>query len=272
MASFADLRPIIIICCVSGFFLLFLGWVSAETPTFLTGVNVPVSQQHGRIGDMFSSISNGTWTYIDHDDGWTSTGTISNGSISIKLYTFEAPALSYDHLLFQVDTFDTVGGFLGISWQTNFEHFIWYTNSSKLEQKSVDASTRVPACHGIYNYTLDVIYAASGNNMSSLRFYIANSRAAINVQFAFNSTTYANPSLAWLNDALAISFDAGYSETPSSQNTLSIITGLLFWSIPGIPSWLFALVDLAFFAPIIYVAAIWILRIIGSIAGGGASG
>lgn len=270
MASFADLRPIIMIACVSGFFLIFLGWVGAEPSTsyFLTGVNVPDSPTHGSIGNMFSYISNSTWTYIQDADDWTSTGTLSNGSIPIKLYTFAKPN---NPLLFQVDTFETVE-FLGLSFQRNFEHFIWYTNSSRTDQISETLSSPYIAMHGVTNTTLDSIYSASGNNMSSLEFFIANSRMGTPVHIAFNSTTYATPSLAWKNDALAVSFDAGYSESPSSGNALQMILGLLFWNIAGVPDWLFVLVDLAFFAPILYVAAIWILRIIGSVFGGGGGG
>jgi hypothetical protein len=164
-----------------------------------------------------------------------------------------------------------------LSYQNNFEHFFWYTNSSKTDKVSSAFKKDPPVLlapydsEGISIQTLNEIYI-DNFDQEHLNFFIANGRTTSNVRFAFDNVTYPLPGHAWLADALAVSFDAGYSEEKSTGNALNIILGLLTWSLPGVPSWLFALVDLALFSPALYVVAIWILRILGSIFGGGASG
>lgn len=274
MASFADLRPIIIIVCITGFFTLFLGGfgLGGTTPADMLGITTPTQKQFATASDMFSYIHNGTWQYLYFEPFWTSTGTLGNESVEIKLYIFH-PDYPVDGRILQIDSFRTVNWGL-VSYQTEFEHFIWYTNNSKTEEVSVTCGLypfSMNVYHGIYGLTLDGWYSYYGN-VSALHLYMANSRIGTNIQFAFNETLYDSPSEAWNASALYISFDEGYSETPSSANALSSVISILTWNLPGVPTWVFALVDLIVAAPIIYVAAIWILRIIGSITGGGGSG
>lgn len=345
MASFADLRPIIVIVCFLSLFLFFTSQMAASPEIWNTteAQRITASNDWTAGSVFYWNVTNGTT--IKHAYDWTDDGLF--GDVEVKLYTFTKDSLDNFLLypLFQIDSYNTWSW--GISYQRNFEHFSWYydNDTGKTRKVSYDASEDpninwLSDVHGIRIHDLDLLYGSSGSAsvtypftvvtvgsvlqevyktwslyyfldgmiptyygvnvsvksanftninvlkmwvdsysttssssaISSLRFIISNSRTSSTVAFLFDEDLYGSPGAAWWNDALFVSFDNNYSEKQSGMNAFALIGGLLFWSLPGVPVEIYAIISFMVWPPIIYVAAIWVLRIIGSVFGGGASG
>lgn len=346
MASFADLRPIIVIVCFLSLFLFFTSQMAASPEIWNTteAQRINADSSFAASNSFYWNATNGTT--INHADDWTSTGKF--GDVKIKMYSYtkdhDGNFLLYP--LFQIDSYNT-WEWTGISYQRDFEHFKWYlaNDTSKINEigyeiTDEDANFIVGTVHGIRIHDLDLLYGSSSSvsvtypftvltvgsvlqevyktwslyyfldgmipsyygvnsplksmnftNIENLRswvdsylamstssflvslnFIISNSKTSSTVAFSFDEDTYGSPGAAWLNDALFVSFNNNYSPDRSGLNAFALIGGLLFWSLPGVPVEIYALISFMVWPPIIYVVAIWILRIIGSVFGGGASG
>jgi len=265
MASFADLRPIIVIASFLSLFLFFTSQM-ASTPAIWNATET----QRINADTSFSSATILNWnntngTVLNHADGSTITAKLAGKDI--KIYSLQKGIFPS---IVQIDTFDVWGYGSPINYQTNFEHMTWYNDSAMRNGVSINVFTILGGeiWHGISITLLDTMYTAN----NSLSFTISNSRLTTTIAFAFNTTAFSIPSGAWNNNALAITFNTSFDEQGSALGAFQLITGLLFWNLPGVPVEIYALISFVIWPPIIYVAAIWILRIIGSIFGGGASG
>lgn len=267
MASFADLRPIIVIFCFLSLFLFFTTQMAATPSIWNTTETSPTVGDSTFSGMGLLAWNNTNGTVLNHVDGSTVTGKLAGKDIKIySLYSALPPSP-----IIQIDTFDVVGGGIPVNYQTNFDHLLWYNNSAKTNKVSVDMLVLVPApttYHGLTISLLDSMWTAN----SSLSFTVSNSRLTTTVAFTFNTTEYSLPSGAWTNNALAITFNTTFDEQNSALDAFNVITGLLFWRLPGVPYEIYALIAMMVWPPLIYVVAIWVLRIVGSIFGGGASG
>lgn len=351
MASFADLRPIIVIVCFLSLFLFFTSQMAASPEIWNTteAQRINADSSFAASGTFYWNSTNGTT--INHADDWTSDGMF--GDVEVKLYTYTKDIISGITMLypiFQIDSYSTwVWGPLSYQPLSSFEHFKWYraNDTAKTSDLAYDmgedpnlSGSRVGNPHGLRIHDLDLLYGSSGSasvtypftvltagsvlqevyktwslyyfvdgmiptyygvnvsvksanftninvlktwidsysttssqsTLSCLRFLISNSRTSSNVAFSFDEDTYGSPGAAWWNDALFVSFNNNYSEKQSGMNAFALIAGLLFWSLPGVPVEIYAIISFMVWPPIIYVAAIWVLRIIGSVFGGGASG
>lgn len=347
MASFADLRPIIVIVCFLSLFLFFTSQMAASPEIWNTteAQRINADSSFAASNTFYWNVTNGTT--INHAYDWTHDGRF--GDVQVKLYTYTKDGIDNVLLypLLQIDSYKT-WNWMGLSYQQDFEHFNWYyaNDTSKTRKVSYDASEDpninwLSDVHGIRIHDLDLLYGSSGSAsvtypftvltagsvlqevyktwslyyfvdgmiptyygvnvsvksanftninvlktwidsysatpsnlsaLSSLKFIISNSRTSSTVAFFFDEDTYGSPGAAWWNDALFVSFNNNYSEQQSGMNAFALIGGLLFWSLPGVPVEIYAIISFMVWPPIIYVAAIWVLRIIGSVFGGGASG
>lgn len=273
MASFADLRPIIVITVFLSLFIFFISML-ATTPEIWsasTQTQRIIADETFEASRLFYwNMTNGT--IINHADGWTVTGRF--GDVEAKIYTYNSWQF---YPIVQIDSFYTWSW--GVSYQHDFEHFIWYyKNDTNCEHpishdQSEDPNYVFPKVpwEGLRIYDIDRYYWENPI-LSSLQFKIKNSRTSSTVTFSFNETMYGGPQAAWLDDQLYISFANNWSQSQTGMNAFALIGGLLFWSLPGVPTEIYLIVSFIIWPPIVYVAAIWILRLIGSVMGGGASG
>lgn len=281
MASFADLRPIIVISVFLSLFILFTAMV-AGSPEIWGGT--AETQRINARSDLnvwnivYWNMTNGTvidWTG-SAPNSWTHTAMF--GQIQVKIYVYnrswtqealQSPIIQIDsYRNGPLDLYEDLG---------SFEHFNWYhmNDTYMIQEIGTDAQvTAINTAHGISIAQLitDCGSMQGEQNLAGMTYYITNTRCSQTVTFLYNTSAFFSPLSAFLANDLYISFGQGYAETQSGLNVLSLIGGLMFWSLPNVPTYIYLLFSFIIYPPIVYVLAIWILRIIGSVAGGGASG
>ncbi len=98
------------------------------------------------------------------------------------------------------------------------------------------------------------VYADADNG--TVRYSAVNRFVTSGVVFSWNTNDYTYPWDAWGNDSLQIVHGIGASEQ-SPQNALSLVLGMLTFSLPGIPFLLQILLSSPVYASILYL--IWFL-------------
>jgi hypothetical protein len=146
----------------------------------------------------------------------------------------------------------TYSAWWGFLW--DFRYFDWYN--------SLASSTNLG--DHLHISQLDNDY---GNG--SMSYALRNDLTNLNCVFSFNTTAYSLPSNAFSAGALTINFNVDYEDRNTSINVLNFIGALFTFSLPGIdPRLLFILMS-PIIAATVYLAFIFVLRIVGSVFGGG---
>ena len=90
----------------------------------------------------------------------------------------------------------------------------------------------------------------------------------------YNASAYDSPTLAFDDKGLYFIFGIDWDQKGTSYDAWSLITGVLFFSLPGdlgANIWVYALVSIPLWMAALYMAFIFVLRILGAIFGGGGS-
>ena len=95
----------------------------------------------------------------------------------------------------------------------------------------------------------------------TVRYDAVNRFVSSGVVFYWNTNDYATAALAWDADALQVIHGIGAS-VESPQNALSLVLGMLTFSIPGIPFLLQVLLSSPIYASILYLVWFFIKEVI----------
>jgi len=149
-------------------------------------------------------------------------------------------------------------------WRIEWNHdwFAWYKNGKEVSEKFYMYDEE-----GIWIKLLQI--DKDFNKSKKLQYDLRNSRTKMIVTFAFNTTAYALPSMAYnAHDAFLI-FNIKFDDRNTSVNALNMIGMLFTASLPGVNPILNYLIAIPLWICSLYLVFIFVLRIIGAVFGGG---
>lgn len=267
MGNMSEYRGLIVIITFVAITLLLIGMAASESPTMFSTSNTegssPLTGEGVPAPNAFFSWNSSTTLLLNDSKAEQ---TISIGGSDI-MFGDRSDGGSIKFL--QVETFNS---FYGI-FTYNREDFTWYNTTSKLKisvQHDVysNAPWMVRHSHQVLDMdTLDTIYGTG--NITDMTFELRNSKTKITIQIGFNVTEYDTPSDALADEGLSILINQNFSDRDTSINLVAFISGLFLFSIPGVDPTVCAIISFALDSALAYIVFIFVLRIIGSVFGGG---
>jgi hypothetical protein len=254
MGDISEMRAVIVILAFVVFTVSLVGLMVSESPSMFMGI------AQGSSGvDTSQSVSpsgiiawNETYT-LNLTHAMPPPFEFQIGGWNVMAQKYDSPGLS-------IETYDAWWIFM---W--NLDPFKWYHNGVEV---SISGSTiAYGQMYFITPSQLDSDFAAKG--VSGLKYTIKNTRTQMDVTFAFNTTKYATPSLAYLGNEISLIFDLNWNERNTSVNALAFISGIFTFSLPGLPFIPNLILWLIIFPAAMYLAFIFVLRVIGAVFGGG---
>jgi hypothetical protein len=190
--------------------------------------------------------------------GWNSSSYIvikheDDNQSGIGGYNIDVTAADY---AFIVNTY----AYYGIwSWDQDF--FEWFQNGTQVSESTL--------LYGYSKITLAMLQIQATAN-DSLTYDIRNSHTNFQVSMAWDKTTYGtNITHAYEHDNLRIMFNAAFDWVGSQINGWTLVTGLMTFSLPDVPSWIQYLIAVPVWIGLAYISFIFVLRMIGAVFGGG---
>lgn len=158
-------------------------------------------------------------------------------------------------------TMGTYAQFWFVVW--DWQPFEWYNND-----------VLVSETYGIVSVPVVMMAETVDEYVSGgvAEFEIRNTYTKFEIVCAYNTTAYDSWDEAVLDDGAVIIFNQQWEDRPTSLNALQLVGMILTGSLPEIHpvlSVLFGLVGWGIIAAGVYLTFIFILRIIGSVFGGG---
>jgi len=107
------------------------------------------------------------------------------------------------------------------------------------------------------------------NAGKDLKYDLRNSKTQMTVTFAFNTSAYSLPSDAYTAHDAFLIFNIDFNDRNTSINAISLIGMIFMASLPGVHPILNYLIAVPLWICSLYLAFIFVLRIIGAVFGGG---
>jgi hypothetical protein len=252
MGDISEMRAIIVILAFIVFTVTLIGLMVGESPTIFIGT---VQGSSGTNTSQSTSPSNLiAWneTYVQPLN-FSDTVDFPLGGWNIELtrYPYISGIVMY--------TYDSWWIF---NW--NYEQFKWY-NSNNIEVTTNYNPTGQGNFQILSLNTLDSEYSSSNKTT----YQAKNSRTKFDIFFSWNKTAYATPSDAYNHDGLVMVFSINFNDRNTSINAFSFIAGIFTFSLPGLPFIPNLILWLMIFPAAMYLAFIFVLRIVGAVFGGG---
>ena len=246
--NLAELRPLVFIVSFVGLSVLLIGWMVTETPTLFLGADSG-SSSTGTSSQNPSELMAWNETYtLNITDTFGYTFKVGGWNVRFEKWTSTHS--------FYMETYDAWWIF---NW--NFDPFRWFKDG--LDVTHVYSGQPNPERLDVSQLDSDF---AKGKGLG---YDAKNSRTQFSVSFAFNTTKYAKPSDAYDGNEMYLMFNVGYDERNTNINLLGFISGLFTFSLPGLPVQVNLIIWLMIFPSLAYLVFIIVLKIIGSVFGGG---
>jgi hypothetical protein len=247
--NLAELRPLIFICAFVGMTVLLVSLMVSESPTMFSGASAGSSATGTDSTNPLNIVAwNQTYILNITDPHANYYFVVQGWNIAV-----ECMDILNSHCI-AMHTYDYWWIF---NW--NIDHFKWY------EQNGTEVSTPGYQAQWLNMYTLDSDFAAN----KPLTYNAKNSKTMMQVTFAFNTTAYSKPSLAYSAGDLRMIFNMNLSERNTSLNALTFISGLFTFSLPGMPFVVNAIIWIMIFPALMYLSFIFVIKMLGAVLGGG---
>jgi hypothetical protein len=247
--NLAELRPLIFVAAFVGFIVLMFGIMVAESPSLFMGATTGSS-----------SITNSTTSPNPLNLlAWNSTYILnitdsSDASYHFVIQGWNVAVFTYDQWGIKKIDMATYSEWWIFKW--DWDDFAWYKDGVQVsEQGEIWFNL----------YVLDTHYSQN----KTLNYLAKNTKTQLTVYFVFNTTAYAKPTDAYSAGGLAMVFQQDFNDRNTSVNALSFLAGLFTFSLPGMPWQINMLIWIAIFPALMYLAFIFVLKILGAIFGGG---
>lgn len=263
----SEYRGLIVIVTFVAITMLIIGMAVTETPDMFATSNTEGSSPLSGDGTP------GPSSFLAWNSSTVMVLNASNPEIDVSIGGWDFTFFNRDdggtiHFL-QVETYYTFYGM----FRYNEEDMEWY-NSSTNRKVSVqhDVYTDPPRIYRHSHQVMDMndIDIAYGNgNITDLTYALRNTKTGLTINIGFNVTEYDTPSDALADKGLSIVIQQDFSDRNTSVNIVAFISGLFLFSIPGVDPTVCAIISFALDSALAYIVFIFVLRIIGSVFGGG---
>ena len=261
MGDISEMRAVIVILAFVVFTVTLVGLMVSESPSMFMGM-VTGSTGTTASGSPTSptdiAVWNSTHTEVINDT-MGSNYPFDLGGWHFRLsYWLPGSSVKY----FSMETYDF---FLFFAY--NIEDMQWYGAQNTLKSGYYEVTysiwkTAIPLS------VMDMDYANGGLN--ALRYTVQNSKTKLTLNFWFNTTAYTNCTNALASGGnIYMLVGQDFVDRNTSINALGFISGIFTFSLPGLPFIPNLILWLMIFPAAIYLAFIFVLRIIGAVFGGG---
>ena len=257
MGDISEMRAVIVILAFVVFTVTLVGLMVSESPSMFIGITQGSSGFSGTSTDETSPSNLVSWneTYILNITG-TFEYNFQIGGWNVRVEKWAIYHLPEDGLCMK--TYDAWWIF---EW--NFDEFKWFKEGIDVSVLAYIPYVNPRWCIPIAR--LDQDFA----NGKSLTYQAKNSKTQLDVSFSFNNSKFAKPSDAFYGNEMYMVFKLDFNDRNTSINALSFIGGIFTFSLPGLPFIPNLILWLLIFPAAIYLAFIFVLRIIGAVFGGG---
>jgi len=248
MGDISEMRAVIVILAFVVFTVTLVGLMVSESPSMFMGI---AQGSSGTSTDQTASPS----SLLAWNQSYSLVLNVSDAYFPLGGWNVLVSKLEWGEKGIFMTTYD--------SWwifQWNFDDFKWYTPDN--QEVTHILSSGIPS---LLLNTIDSEYAVSNNT----KYIAKNTKTQFGIFFTWNKTAYATPSNAYDNNSLVMIFNIDFNDRNTSINALSFIGGIFTFSLPGLPFIPNLILWLMIFPAAMYLAFIFVLRIIGAVFGGG---
>lgn len=261
MGDISEMRAVVVVLAFVIFTVTFVGLMVTESPSMFFGITQGSSGTP--VGDSATSPSellawNSTYQQPINDT-LGSNYPFDLGGWHFRL-SYWLPGASTKYV--SMETYDF---FLFFSY--NIEDMSWYDAENNLKSGYYEVSYHIDKT-AILLSVMDSDYATGG--LGALSYKVQNSKTRLTLNFWFDTTTYDNCTDALTSGGtIYMLVGQDFADRNTSINALSFISGIFTFNLPGLPFVINLIIWLSMFPALIYLAFIFILRIIGAVFGGG---
>jgi len=254
MGNMSEMRPLIVIGTFIVTAVLLTGWMVSESPAMFSSASEGSSSLPNRQVSPTELLAwNSSYTFnITRDAYLPHSYEFTLGGWNFRLVAGSAPGgiLVY--------TFD---------WWWILE---WNYEDMKIYHDSIDVSSYGGGSYSSGTPWLSLSRMNSDYSASQGIIYVfQNSKTKLTLDFTFNFTKYAYPEDAIDGDGLHATVYQDYSDKNTGLNAITFISSLFTFSLPGVNSFVIALIMTPIYIGLGYIAFIFALRIVGAVFGGG---
>lgn len=245
--NLAELRPLAFIAAFVGMFVLIVGLMVTESP-------VMFAEQTPGIAHEGADSTNPS-TMLAWNQSYVLNITDPNIDYPFEILSWNVLVRTLDYFGYwpfhyiRMCTYDRWWIF-----EYNIDWFEWYARNG----------TKVSVERAMHMATLDSFFAAG----RELTFTLKNGRTTMTTTLTFN-TSYSKPSDAFTAGQMYMIFGMDWNERNTSVDVLGFISQLFLFQLPNTPPIIAMILWMAMFPSIAYLTAIFILKIVGAIFGGG---
>jgi hypothetical protein len=246
-----EVRPLVVAISFIATFATLVGYIPTGFWLTDTDYRLPDVPDYFDSTEILSYNFTGTENFnITHDASGTFIHSFTIGGWNIRFRSQDLGSTGSSYL--QAYTYDYWWIF---EW--NYEFFYWVDSQGR------KVTTYPTADPSISWSKLDEIYSELG----TLKFTWQNSKVRVTLWIGFNETKYTKPSDALDNNEASILCGITFDQVNTSVNAWTLIGMLLFFQMPSIHPAINFIIAVPFWACIIYLVYVLILKAIPFVGG-----
>ena len=266
MGDMSEMRGLIIVITFLGVIFGFLFYMPSE---YLRGYSTNQINDI-KIANLLMANTTLTYNFAGTDAYRSPAQAIGGWYITItETYPFYANGSDdkrNSSKCFQLEITDAI---TWLNYYYNREDFKWYDNNTQQISVRKDIATFQ---HSVLERAEHEVITMSSLNLyqDNLVFTCKSSRTTITIAFYFDSSVYYSPEDAYNNMALSLEIGVDINNQNTQVNSWGFIFSLLFWQdVPFIDPMTLLMIRTPISVALGYMLFIFVLRVIGSVFGGG---
>jgi len=227
--TLAELRPVLVIMSFVSVFVVLAAMIPAQfavSSPNMDGVTIPTAYEAYDI-----VLYNSTELHINHTGG------------AVKGYWGDTIDIANSKIIFQ--SWNTTNQY-GVNAQLQASYYIFYPTEWERMTWTINGEEYPNV---IYYSDLDTL----AGEYDDLEFHVVYGSVSRTLIFHWNTTTYSNPSTALDADGMRLIIGVTWNELETKINAFTLLTQILFFSMPDIHWALNAILAIPLWIGIVYV-------------------